>query len=68
MAGDAQGRPSFQPLQPRGSQPQHRIAYYAFDLLHLDGADLTGKPLHGRRATLPALLDGFGLSCTCSER
>ena len=44
VALDAQGSPSFQALQHRGSHPGHQIVFYAFDLLHLDGKDLTGEP------------------------
>ena len=33
VALDANGRPSFQALQHRGSHPAHQITYYAFDLL-----------------------------------
>jgi hypothetical protein len=40
VALDAQGSPSFQALQHRGSHPGHQIVFYAFDLLHLDGKDL----------------------------
>ena len=46
VAVDSQGRPS-PPL--------------SFDLLHLEGVDLTGEPLHERRAPLSELLDGSGL-------
>ena len=45
VAVDASGRPSFQALQHRSAHPHHRIAFYAFDLLHLDGRDLTGSRL-----------------------
>ena len=61
VALDVQGRPSFQALQHRGSHPGHQIAYYAFDLLHLDGEDLTEQPLTKRREPLPEVLDGSGL-------
>jgi len=61
VALDAQGTPSFQALQHRGSHPGHQIVFYAFDLLHLDGEDLTGDPLLERRARLVRLLDGSGL-------
>jgi bifunctional non-homologous end joining protein LigD len=50
------GRPSFQALQHRGSHPKHQIVFYAFDLLHLDGRDLTGEPLMKRRARLSKLI------------
>jgi len=61
VALDAQGSPSFQALQHRGSHPGHQIVFYAFDLLHLDGTDLTDQPLLRRRALLPRVLDGSGL-------
>jgi bifunctional non-homologous end joining protein LigD len=37
-----------------------RFAYYVFDLLHLDGRDLTGAPLLERKAALGRLLKGTG--------
>src|SRR5687767_15036858 len=52
VAVDRHGHPSFQALQNRGSYPQHKIAYYAFDLLHLNGADLTKHALEERKAQL----------------
>ncbi len=35
-----------------------RFVYYIFDLLHLDGRDLTSEPLLERKATLARLLKG----------
>ena len=35
-----------------------RFAYYVFDLLHLDGRDLTTEPLVARKAALARLLQG----------
>jgi DNA ligase D-like protein (predicted ligase) len=60
VALDREGRPSFQALQHRTSTA-HAITYFAFDLLHLNGDDLTGLPLGERRARLPKLLKGTGL-------
>jgi len=37
---------------------QDRLAYYVFDLLHLDGQDLTGAPLIERKRALADLLAG----------
>jgi bifunctional non-homologous end joining protein LigD len=37
-----------------------RFRYYVFDLLHLDGHDLTGEPLSARKAALAQLLKGTG--------
>jgi len=50
------GRPSFQALQHRGSHAHWQIVFCAFDLLHRDGTDLTGRPLEARRALLGDLL------------
>jgi bifunctional non-homologous end joining protein LigD len=61
VALDAQGRPSFQALQHRGLHPGHQIVFYAFDLLHLDGTDLTGQSLLKRRSRLARVLAGSGL-------
>jgi len=61
VALDDKGRPSFQVLQHRSAHAGHHIVFYAFDLLHLDGQDLAGKPLNIRRAKLPAVLRQTGL-------
>ncbi len=37
-----------------------RFVYYVFDLLHLDGRDLTGEPLTERKAVLARLLKSYG--------
>ena len=61
VALDASGRPSFQALQHRKAQSGHTIGFYAFDVLHLDGEDLTHLALEKRKAHLPRLLAGTGL-------
>jgi DNA ligase D-like protein (predicted ligase) len=61
VAVDAHGRPSFQALQNRSSFPQHKVAYYAFDLLHLDGRDLTRLPLEERKVHLESVIRGSGV-------
>ena len=61
VAVDAHGRPSFQALQNRGAHAGHSIVFYAFDLLHLDGRDLTGLPLEQRQAQLAPVVAGSGL-------
>ena len=58
VALDASGRPSFQALQHRSAHPTHVIVYYAFDLLHVDGEDLTSLPLATRRARLGRIVRG----------
>lgn len=57
VALDEAGRSRFQLLQGRelpGERP--RIMYYLFDLLQLDGEDLTGWPIEKRRVALETLL------------
>lgn len=54
---DRQGRSSFQLLQARelsGQRPP--IFYYVFDIIQLDGKDMTGIPLLKRKAMVKALL------------
>ncbi len=58
VALDESGRSSFQLLQtyqmPAGQRPP--LVYYAFDLLHLDGKDLTILPLEKRKQLAESLL------------
>jgi DNA ligase D-like protein (predicted ligase) len=61
VALDASGRPSFQALQHRSAHPGHVIGYYAFDLLHLNGEELTSLPLATRRARLEPLVRPSGI-------
>ena len=58
VAVDEKGRPSFQALH---HQAAHTVVYYAFDLLHLDGRDLTATPLDERRVLLATVLKGSRL-------
>jgi bifunctional non-homologous end joining protein LigD len=59
VALDAEGRPSFQRLQHRTGQPP--IVYYAFDLLHHDGATLARLPLEERKRQLEMILGDSGV-------
>jgi len=61
VAVDADGRPSFQALQHRSGSSGYVVVFYAFDLLHLDGDDLTGRPLDERRRRLPDVIRDSGL-------
>jgi bifunctional non-homologous end joining protein LigD len=54
----ADGRTSFQALQAGLKDDPQSIGFYAFDLLELDGKDLTDLPLEHRKDKLAALLDG----------
>src|SRR5262249_45742727 len=61
VAVDSRGVPSFQALQHRSAYPHHTIVYYAFDVLYLDGENLTGRPLHERRRLLPEIIGDSGV-------
>jgi bifunctional non-homologous end joining protein LigD len=56
VALDADNRPSFQILQNYEQGPP--LLYYAFDLLSLDGEDLTQQPLEERKPRLQKLIAG----------
>jgi bifunctional non-homologous end joining protein LigD len=51
---------SFSRLQRRGLGTRTRVYYYVFDLLHLDGYDLTHLPLRRRKALLRRALSFHG--------
>ena len=51
------GRTSFQALQAAVKNAPGRIDYFAFDLLMIDGEDLTEQPLTERKKRLAALID-----------
>ena len=65
VAFDEQGRPSFERLQQRIHQTDasvvrrrmksHPVTFVLFDLLHLDGHDLSGEPYTRRRELLEEL-------------
>jgi bifunctional non-homologous end joining protein LigD len=61
VAVDADGHPSFQALQHRGAHAGYSVVFYAFDLLHLNGKDLTRSPLRERRAELPSVVADSGV-------
>jgi bifunctional non-homologous end joining protein LigD len=61
VAVDEHGHPSFQALQHRGAHPQHAIVFYAFDVLYLNGTDLTRLPLEARRMHLPGIVGDSGV-------
>jgi len=64
VALDGRGMPRFQLLQNRlkgkSGNGAGSIVYYAFDLLHLDGQDLTGCSLLERKALLKRILPEGG--------
>lgn len=53
---DRQGHPDFQMLQDYAKNRKGHLLYYVFDLLHLQGHDLTGLPLTARKALLKKIL------------
>jgi len=53
---DQQGRSDFHALRSAIHSQQHRLIFYAFDLLHLNGQDLRRVSLRERRAALADLI------------
>ena len=69
VALDAKGLSDFQLLQNAYSgKTQAKLAYYAFDLLYLDGFDLRAAPLLARKARLKELLDALPKSAAQTLR
>lgn len=58
VALDARGKSHFQLLQKYLKTGRGNLAYFVFDVLHLDGRDLTGLPLIRRKEILADLLAG----------
>lgn len=56
VAMDSAGRSRFQLLQGRGVGKRPVIVFYIFDVMHLDGKNLTALPLEDRQKILAALL------------
>jgi bifunctional non-homologous end joining protein LigD len=56
VALDAEGRPDFQKLQHAAEEKEVVLVYHVFDLLELDGKDLTALPLFERKALLEKAL------------
>jgi bifunctional non-homologous end joining protein LigD len=56
---DEKGRTDFGALQEALGTGAKGMAYYAFDLLHLDGENLRSRPLLERKERLKALLSGL---------
>jgi bifunctional non-homologous end joining protein LigD len=65
---DAEGRSSFQLLQSYDSGGERPpLLFYAFDLLRLEGTDLTSLPLEERRTLLQKLMPGSSSVIKFSE-
>lgn len=60
VALGADGRPSFQALH-HASLDGVSLVYYAFDLLHLNGRNLSQRPLDERRAALREIVADSGV-------
>jgi bifunctional non-homologous end joining protein LigD len=54
---DENGKSDFEALRSAIYKAPHRIVFFAFDLLHLDGHDLRRTPLIERRAALRGLIE-----------
>jgi hypothetical protein len=54
---DEQGISDFEALRSAIHKAPHRLVFFAFDLLHLDGQDLRRTPLIETRASLRKLIE-----------
>lgn len=57
VALDNHGRGNFGLLHKAEDKDQRHLSYFAFDLLHLNGDDLRGRPLVERKKRLRRILD-----------
>lgn len=65
VALGADGMTSFSKLQAALAEERtENLVYFVFDLLHLDGRDLTPDPFDARRARLEALIEAAGDAAT----
>ncbi len=64
---DDHGKPDFGSLQNWRSESDGELIFYVFDLMWLDGLNLTGIPLVERRKLLQQLLPGKGSIIRMSE-
>jgi bifunctional non-homologous end joining protein LigD len=66
---DAEGRGDFSALEAAlgNGRQSHRMLFYVFDLLHLDGFDLRAAPLLERKRVLAGLLDSVPPPIVYSE-
>lgn len=58
---DGEGKPDFGGLQQWQRTGEGYLFYYLFDLLWLDGIDLTNEPLYRRKEILRKIMPGEGL-------
>ncbi|MDQ6609279.1 MAG: non-homologous end-joining DNA ligase [Bacteroidota bacterium] len=58
---DEDGKPNFDKLQQWHRTGEGHLFYYVFDLLWLDGIDLTLQPLHQRKSILKKIVPEGGL-------
>ena len=61
VALDDNGQPSFQALQHRSVEGTFAMAYYAFDVLEVDGESLVAIPLRERRERLEVVVRGTAI-------
>ncbi len=54
---DENGISDFEALRSAIHKAPHRVVFFAFDLLHLEGQDLRRSPLIDRRAALRKLIE-----------
>ncbi len=62
-----EGIPDFQQLQDYGEDSAGELRYYVFDLLFLNGHDITHLPLVERKSLIPEIIDDLPLIYYCDH-
>jgi len=63
-----EGIPEFQKLQNYGEATEGELRYYVFDVLYLNGHDITSLPLLERKSLLPDIIGGIPHVHYCDHR
>jgi bifunctional non-homologous end joining protein LigD len=64
---DEHDKPNFQKLQNYSNSSHYAIRYFVFDILMLDGKDLTALPLHERKSILKTVLPKSEIILFCDH-
>lgn len=61
---DEEGKPDFQKLQHYAETEEGELRYYVFDILYLNGHDITHLPLLERKSLIKEVIEGIPLTYT----
>ncbi len=64
---DSEGKPDFQKLRNYSESEDGQLKYYVFDMLFLNGHDITQLPLLERKSLIKEVIDGIPLVYYCDH-